>query len=42
MKLTVTTLFVLLVAIAAFAGPPLDGTYKSTDLGGPVDIGRYT
>ncbi len=24
------------------AGPPLDGTYKSTDLGGPLDLGRYS
>ena len=45
MKLTVTTvltLAVLLVAGMAVAGPPLDGQYISTDLGGPVNTARYT
>jgi hypothetical protein len=31
-----------LSAGAVLAGPPLDGTYKSTDIGGPVDIGHYS
>jgi hypothetical protein len=35
-------LVVLLVAGTSFAGPPLDGNYQSTDLGGPVNIGHYT
>lgn len=45
MKLTATTgliLAVLLAASMAVAGPPLDGTYDSTDLGGPVNTARYT
>jgi len=29
------------LAAAAVAGPPLDGNYKSTDLGGPLLTGRY-
>jgi hypothetical protein len=32
----------LLLAGASLAGPPLDGDYQSTDLGGPVYTGRYT
>lgn len=32
----------LLVAGTSVAGPPLDGNYDSTDLGGPVYTGRYT
>jgi hypothetical protein len=32
----------LLVAGIAFAGPPINGTYDSTDIGGPVNTGRYT
>jgi hypothetical protein len=31
-----------LAATAAFAGPPLSGDYMSTDLGGPIPVGRYT
>ena len=31
-----------LFATASIAGPPLDGAYDSTDLGGPVDVGRYS
>jgi hypothetical protein len=40
--ITVVTALFLLSATASFAGPPLDGTYQSTDLGGPVYTGRYT
>ena len=38
----VFALFVLLLAGTAFAGPPLNGDYDSTDLGGLVYVGRYT
>ena len=31
-----------LVAGTSLAGPPLVGNYDSTDLGGPVHVGRYT
>lgn len=34
--------FILLVAQVVLAGPPLPGTYTSTDLGGQVLTGRYT
>jgi len=32
----------LFFSTIALGGPPLDGTYKSTDLGGPVYMGHYT
>ncbi len=32
----------LLTAGYALAGPPLDGVYQSTDLGGNIDVGRYS
>ena len=32
----------MLVAGIALAGPPIDGAYDSTDLGGSVYLGRYT
>jgi hypothetical protein len=35
-------LVILLMAQAALAGPPWPGNYSSTDLGGPVLLGRYT
>ncbi len=35
-------LLTLLLAGTSVAGPPLDGNYESTDLGGPVHVGRYT
>lgn len=34
--------FCVLCAGFAVAGPPLDGVYDSTDLGGLVELGRYT
>lgn len=37
-----SVLFLGLLAGAALAGPPVDGIYDSTDLGGPVNTGRYT
>jgi hypothetical protein len=46
MKRTATTLAILaamvLAAATALAGPPLPGTYQSTDLGGTIPAGRYT
>lgn len=45
MKRSVTILAascLLLAAGSVIAGPPLDGAYQSTDLGGPVYVGRYT
>lgn len=38
----VSALFILLLASASVAGPPLNGNYQSVDLGGPVYVGRYT
>lgn len=35
-------LFSMLLAGGVFAGAPLPGAYDSVDLGGPVQIGRYT
>jgi hypothetical protein len=35
-------LLTLLLAGTSVAGPPLDGNYNSTDLGGSVNVGRYT
>jgi hypothetical protein len=35
-------LIVTLVPVLAIAGPPLDGIYKSTDVGGVINVGRYT
>ena len=40
--IAVISLLALLVAGTSLAGPPLDGNYQSTDLGGPVYTGRYT
>ena len=36
------TVLSVIIAGSAVAGPPLDGVYDSTDLGGPVYLGRYT
>lgn len=41
MKALMVCLLAVLVTVPAFAGPPLNGTYKSTDLGGPMLTGRY-
>lgn len=30
-----------LIGSAALAGPPLEGVYTSSDLGGPLQVGRY-
>ena len=37
-----TTMIICLLAIAAVAGPPLNGVYSSTDIGGVVNVGRYS
>jgi hypothetical protein len=46
MRTTVTGILlvgmILLGAATAFAGAPLSGDYKSSDLGGPISTGRYT
>lgn len=42
MKSAITFLLALLVSAPAVAGPPTNGTYKSSDLGGTMDVGRYT
>ncbi|MFO7652307.1 MAG: hypothetical protein R6X25_00635 [Candidatus Krumholzibacteriia bacterium] len=36
------SLLALMMATGALAGPPLNGSYDSTDMGGPAFIGRYT
>jgi hypothetical protein len=36
------TLIALLIPALAIAGPPLDGVYKSVDVGGTIGTGRYT
>lgn len=40
--IVVSFLLVLLLAVPALADAPLNGDYQSTDLGGPVYVGRYT
>lgn len=35
-------IFTALCTVSALAGPPLSGSYDSTDLGGPVYVGRYS
>lgn len=44
MKTAIVRTLVLLMGlpVIAVAGPPLDGTYTSTDLGGPMLTGRYS
>lgn len=36
------TVAALAMAATSFAGPPLNGTYQSTDLGGTLQLGRYS
>lgn len=33
---------IMLCASLALAGPPIDGDYDSSDIGGPIPTGRYT
>ena len=40
--LSMILVFVLAAPILVIAGPPIDGTYLSTDLGGPMLLGRYS
>jgi len=46
MKKLATTFVILtalaLTASASLAGPPMPGTFMSTDLGGTISVGRYT
>jgi hypothetical protein len=35
-------LLVSLLVLPVLGGAPLDGTYTSTDIGGPLNLGRYT
>jgi len=42
MRTVIALLVALVVTVPALAGPPLNGTYKSTDLGGTMLPGRYT
>lgn len=41
-RLLLTILFLLAVPAMLLAGPPLNGIYDSTDLGGVVNVGRYS
>lgn len=41
MKTAIGLLIVFLAVAPAWANPPIDGTYQSTDLGGPMLTGRY-
>ncbi len=40
--IALSAIITMLLAGASLAGPPLPGAYDSTDMGGPVDVGRYT
>lgn len=42
MKTAIAFLLAILVTVPALAQPPINGTYKSTDLGGTMLIGRYS
>ncbi len=42
MRHVIPILLVLAISVPALAGPPLNGTYKSTDLGGGMLTGRYS
>jgi hypothetical protein len=42
MKAVIVVLLSIVVAVPALAGPPVNGTYKSTDIGGPMLTGRYS
>ena len=45
MRLATALLAALLITLSgslALAGAPLNGDYDSTDLGGPIDVGRYS
>lgn len=42
MKAVIVILLSVLVSVPALAGPPNNGTYKSTDIGGTMLPGRYS
>jgi hypothetical protein len=42
MKFAIVFLLALLVVVPAYAGPPINGTYTSTDIGGTMLPGRYS
>lgn len=42
MKAVIVVLLSIIIAVPAFAGPPVNGTYKSTDIGGTMLPGRYS
>jgi hypothetical protein len=42
MKAVIVILLSVLVSVPALAGPPTNGTYKSTDIGGTMLPGRYS
>jgi len=41
-RFAMIALILSVVPVFVFAGPPLDGIYKSSDVGGPIDVGRYS
>ena len=42
MRFAIGCLLVIVVAVPAYGQPPIDGTYKSTDLGGTMLPGRFS
>ena len=42
MRTAIAFLLAILVTVPVLAGPPLNGSYKSTDIGGTVLPGRYS
>ena len=42
MRIVLTLFLCIAVSVPAFAGPPADGTYTSTDIGGSMLPGRYS
>lgn len=42
MKAVIVVLLSVIIAVPALAGPPANGTYKSTDIGGTMLPGRYS
>ncbi len=42
MKAVIVVLLSIVIAVPAMAGPPVNGTYTSTDIGGSMFPGRYS
>ncbi|HKW13037.1 MAG TPA: hypothetical protein VJS69_00985 [Candidatus Krumholzibacteria bacterium] len=42
MRIVLTLFLCIVVSVPAFAGPPANGTYTSTDIGGSMLPGRYS